>query len=281
MILPKKMTYEEWQDLKIRTETALDVDVKDYYSLVNILNEWTSSRTILEQFRMGDPQRYINRLKDVLTRFKNTVPYPALVDTNGKPEKIKIAQIPYRSTEQMPVPLAQESKPKATIPANWSRFASFDSYKNLLPESLRTEGENYLVAWFANRTRLHDTAKELVRRQASQQSIADVVAKLDDQNNAIQNYFDRVEKFMKTGEDPSEVKELNKPSGKFTKAQIDQMTDPMFAAECKVLRREANIRYLSRRDINNPMEVELRKNELKEWGFDVESLMRKKNEKAK
>ncbi len=270
------MTFTEWNDLRARTEAALNVDVKEYNSLVDLFAEWTCSASAIEQYRRGEPVRYIERLRDVLRRLKSRETYPCLVDTGTVKKEIRIGTVPSSISSQMP-----EAKPKPKqkipVPEGWARFSKFENYASKLSDSLRREGEQNLVAWMANRSRLHETAKELQRSNASKTALADVIKQLDEQELCIQNYFDRVQKYM-NGETSDEVHigKDSKPSGKYTKAQIDNMTNLEFAAECKILRKEANIRYINRKDLTTKPELELRKQELREWGIDVDNSLKRK-----
>lgn len=83
MLIYKEMTYTEWQDLRKRTEAALSVDTKEYYSLVKLFSEWTCSQSAIDQFSRGEPERYIGRLRDVLKKLKDKEKYPALITVDG------------------------------------------------------------------------------------------------------------------------------------------------------------------------------------------------------
>ena len=269
MLILKKKTYNEWQDLRKRTEAALSVDTKEYYSLVKLLSEWTSSTSAINQFLRGEPERYSARLRDVLRRLKDRPQYPAIIDNHGKPAKILVAEVPYLKGTQIPN-IPSPSKPEEPkMPPGWSRYSRFEDYREKLPPQLQQEGDENLVAWMKNRSRLHQTAKALEKEKADEATIAKVIAELDQQECCIQNYFDRVERFM-NGEGEEEIPTNAKPSGRFTKAQIDQMKDPLFAAECKLRRIEANRKYISRKDMEYRPELELRKQELRDWNIDFD-----------
>lgn len=276
MLIYKEMTYTEWQDLRKRTEAALSVDTKEYYSLVKLFSEWTCSQSAIDQFSRGEPERYIARLRDVLKKLKDKEKYPALITVDGGLKKrISVFHLPTSTMAQiLGTPVPEKTAPK--VPENWARFSRYEDYRKNLSDALRREGDDNLVAWMTNRSRLHETAKKLERSGASEQALEEVIKELDQQELCIQNYFDRVENFMNGKEEELPVITSDtKPSGKYTKAQIDKMTDLVFAAKCVMMRIEANRKYLRRRDLSNKEEMELRKQELKEWGIDVNSLIQK------
>lgn len=273
MLLYRPMTKEEFEDLRARTEAAINTDIKEYRSLVALLGEWTLSKSMVNQFMFGAPDRYIGKLRSILRTLAQITNYPKLIDSVEARDKKYIANIPTRR-EAFDGKRAESPVPEPKRPEGWGRYDRFDDYKDRLTEALRKEGEENLTTWFTERRRLHDTAKNLEIQGASAQSIAAVLELLAKQDEQIQDYFDRVEACMRgeTKETATDDTALEKPSGTYTKAQIDAMADPVFAALSKEKRVTANYAYLRRKDIKNPNmeEMELRRNELIEWGYEVE-----------
>lgn len=118
MLIYKEMTYTEWQDLRKRTEAALSVDTKEYYSLVKLFSEWTCSQSAIDQFSRGEPERYIGRLRDVLKKLKDKEKYPALITVDGGLKKrISVFHLPTSTMAQIPgtpVPEKQRLKFRKT-----------------------------------------------------------------------------------------------------------------------------------------------------------------------
>lgn len=275
------MALEQWTDLKARTEALLATDLKEYNSFsklydehVEALNEWTLSQSDVDVFRRGEPRVYMDRIRSVLKRIKNMTNYPRLITPEHPAKPLYIASVPITTDSQIPgtPPPAPISPP--AMPESWNRYADFDSYKEQLSPELQKEGE-VLVTWFANRRRLHDLAKNQERAGVDKETIAATVAELDAQNDRISEYFDRVQAFM-TGQEPSKENKYEevKPSGKFTKAEIEEMhlTNPVCAALSKEKRIETNRKFISRKDLTKPKDPEelaLRIRELEEWKIPV------------
>lgn len=258
--------------MRARTQAAIDTDIKEYRSLVALFNEWTLSRSMVNQFMYGAPDRYIEKLRSILRTLTRITNYPKLIDTKEARDKKYVAHLPTRETASPGSDIPPIPEPEK--PSGWNRYENFDNYKDNLPEALRKEGQDNLLTWFTERRRLHDTAKNLEIQGASNESIAAVLAQLAKQDEQIQDYYDRVEACMSGNAKaiPASDTSADKPSGTYTKAQIDMMADPVFAALSKEKRVTANYAYLRRKDIKNPNleEMELRRNELIAWGYEVE-----------
>lgn len=275
------MTEEQWNDWKSRVDAFLLTDIKEYGHGVSLLMEALSDRTIIRQFQWGDPARYISKLKSVLSRVRELSKYPRLISKECPLRPPYLASVPYHPEEQIP----GAAVPEPIIPLDkhpyWNRYMKFDTYKDRLPVALRTEGEE-IDCWFANQRRLHELAKNQQRTGVKKEIIAQTLEDLTAQEARIKDYFDRVEDFM-TQKDASDkdspaAPDTNgqpadeKPSGSFSKAEIEAMENPVFAALCKEKRKEANIKYITRKDLKqkkNPDELALRIRELEEWGYDV------------
>lgn len=286
MLIYKSMTIEQWQDLKARTEALLATDLKEYHSFealywehVKALEEWTLSRTEIDVFRRGNPQVYMTRLRDVLSRIKRITRYPRLISPEHPAKALYIASVPYHPSAQIP---GSSTPPPAANPfeesPEWTRFMAFDSYKDSLTPELRNEGEG-ISDLFADRRRLHELAKNQERAKVAKEAIAQTLADMDTREAQIKNYFDRVEAYM-TGKEnaPSgqAIKPMDesKPTGTYTKDEIEAMvaTNPVYAALCKEKRREANCKFITRMDLKKPKDPEelaLRIRELEEWGWPV------------
>lgn len=270
-MLYKEMTLEEWQNLKAQTEAWLDTDIKEYKSGVELLNAWTYSRSLIEPFKVGNPERYIATLTRILTELKNITHYPKIISKDNA-GRIYMAHIPVNAAPERP-----DIKPRPTIeppatPVQWNRYQKFETYKDSLPEDLRIEGEENLDTWFTNRRRLHDLAKNQVSNKVDKTIIAKTLDNLDKQNLQIEGYYARVDAFFNppTTEEPN--MQNSTPSGRYTKEQIDAMTDVEFRAACKMKRIEANRKYLIRKDVeNNESERQLRLKELTEWGITIKT----------
>lgn len=276
----KNMTNEQWEDWKRKVEAALNTDLKEYNHFLSLLMEVSDDCSINRQFQIGDRSRYLDRLKDVLGRIRKMANYPRLITRENPAKPLYIAQIPIHGESQIPGRVEPEPLPPLATPPVWNRYSDFNSYKERLSPGLQAEGEN-LLTWFTNRRRLHELAKNQDRNGVCKEEIAKTVAALDAQNAQIEEYFDRVETFM-TGvdaDDPDSDDDLKsrtngKPSGFYTKEEIDQMMpdSPEFATMCKMKRIESNKKWLSRRDLKKPKspeERELRLRELREWEIDV------------
>ena len=273
------MTKEQWVDLRARTQAWIDTDMKEYKSGLSLLIEWTSSRSFIEQFQYGSPGRYISSLTNVLRKLKEMTNYPKLINTVELQKRPYLAEIPVNVVPDTPEAKARPVILPPPVPEKWNRYASFDSYKDKLPKQLRQQGEEWLATWFNKRRHLHDLAKNQEAQGVNKTVIAKTLEDLSKQNDEIERFYDAVEAALSGKEEESSSNECNIPTGRFTKAQIDDMLDPEFKAACKLKRIEANTKYITRNDINtkNPEERELRIRELREWGIDVEEIMKKRS----
>lgn len=261
------MTLEEWQDLKAQTIAWLDTDIKEYQSGVELLNAWTYSRSLIEPFRVGNPERYIATLTRILRELKDIVHYPKLI-TKDNADRVYMAHIPVNATPERPDVQPRPTIEAPTVPVQWNRYQKFESYKDSLPDNLRIEGEENLDTWFTNRRRLHDLAKNQVANNVNKSVIASTLAQLDKQNLQIEGYYSRVDAYFNPPTDEPVDLANSVPSGRFTKAQIDAMTDLEFQIACKMKRIEANKKYIRRKDVErNEAELQLRQKELLEWGI--------------
>lgn len=271
------MTEQQWLELKARTIAWLDTDIKEYQSGIKLLEEWTSSKTMIEQFRFGNPSRYMAALVNVLRKVKSIAKYPKLIETKEQAQRLYMASVPVNTVPSMPGSKAKAEIIPPVTPEKWSRYSEFDTYKDQLPEPLRKEGEEWLTTWFTNRRRLHDLAKNQEIQGVDKTVIANTLSELSKQNDQIEEYFDRVEAVINNrNAETNDFDDDLEPSGRFTKAQIDEMVDPEFRTACKLKRKDANIKYITRKDVRNPAERALRIRELKEWGVDVNALLNKK-----
>ena len=271
------MTEQQWLELKARTIAWLDTDIKEYQSGIKLLEEWTSSKTMIEQFRFGNPSRYMAALVNVLRKVKSIAKYPKLIKTKEQAQRLYMASVPVNTVPSMPGSKAKAEIIPPVTPEKWSRYSEFDTYKDQLPEPLRKEGEEWLTTWFTNRRRLHDLAKNQEIQGVDKTVIANTLSELSKQNDQIEEYFDRVEAVINNrNAETNDFDDDLEPSGRFTKAQIDEMVDPEFRTACKLKRKDANIKYITRKDVRNPAERALRIRELKEWGVDVDALLNKK-----
>lgn len=273
----KNMTEEQWIEWKSKVDAVMNTDIKEYHSLVGLLLEVSDDRSMNRQFEWGEPSRYIGRLKSVLSRLKGIAKYPKLIESAGQQSKQYFAEIPVRQETQIPgIPVVEPVAPPET-PVKWNRYMKFDTYKDQLSPELQKEGEG-LNEQFTKRRYYHDLAKNQVKNNVDKAEIAKTIANLDKVNSEIEDYFDRVDAFM-NGSDPTELDDLKsrangKPSGSFSKEEIDQMMaySPEFAGACKMKRIDANRKWMSRTDLKNPKdpaEILLRFHELEEWGIDV------------
>ena len=271
------MTEQQWLELKARTIAWLDTDIKEYQSGIKLLEEWTSSKTMIEQFRFGNPSRYMAALVNVLRKVKSIAKYPKLIETKEQAQRLYMASVPVNTVPSMPGSKAKAKIIPPVTPEKWSRYSEFDTYKDQLPEPLRKEGEEWLTTWFTNRRRLHDLAKNQEIQGVDKTVIANTLSELSKQNDQIEEYFDRVEAVINNrNAETNDFDDDLEPSGRFTKAQIDEMVDPEFRTACKLKRKDANLKYITRKDVRNPAERALRIRELKEWGVDVDALLNKK-----
>ena len=271
------MTEKQWIEWKKKVDAAMNTDIKEYHSLLELLLEVSDDRAMNRQFEWGDPARYIGRLKSVLSRLKKLSKYPKLIDSPELRDKKYFAEIPLHTESQIPDASPVQPVPVQETTGKWSRWLKFDTYKDLLSSELKKEGEG-LGELFTQRRYYHDLMKNQEKEGVDPKEISRTVENLKQANSRIEDYFDRVEAFM-NGTDQTEQDELKlrangKPSGSFSKEEIDQMMSysPEFAGACKMKRMEANRKYLSRTDLKNPKdpdEILLRFRELKEWGMDV------------
>lgn len=274
------MTEKQWIEWKKKVDAAMNTDIKEYHALLALLLEVSNDRSINQQFEWGDPARYISRLKNVLSRLKSLAKYPKLIDTPQLQNKKYFAEIPLRPETQLPdAEPAQPVSPPDT-PPKWNRWLKFDTYKDQLSPALKIEGEG-LSDLFTQRRYYHDLMKNQSKEGVNPKEIAKTVENLKQANARIEDYFDRVEAFMNGSDQPDQTEQdelrlraNGKPSGSFTKEEIEQMMSysPEFAGACRIKRMEANRKYLSRTDLKNPKdpdEILLRFRELKDWGVDV------------
>lgn len=267
MLIYKEMTTEAWQDLKVRTEAILMTDIKEYRSMVDILDEWIYNHTLVEQFRREEASMYIGKLRQVLTQLKDITRYPKLIDNPEIARKKYIATVPSAPVKDNPeIAVATKSEAPA-VPAAWNRYLHFDTYKAQLPDALRQEGEDNIDYWFANRHRLHDLAKNQDKLGVEEKKISLILDELAKQDDEITGYFDRVERYMTEGS-VNEPETAARASGKYTKEEIEAMTDVEMAMESKYLRIAANKKYIARmgKDVSDREQYELRLRELREWG---------------
>jgi len=274
MIL-KEMTQNKYNNLLARTEAWLATDIKEYRSGIALLNEWIHEDANVRMIRNGDPKRFIGILTTMLTKLKAITNYPRLIDSKEKAEKMYIATLPTPKGKGIPGEPEQPPIAPPATPASWDRYADFDSYKDRLSPELRETGEKQIPDMFLNLRRLHETVKRYDREKVQGELMEEALKELDEQNSAIQAYYDSLEAFFnggdKTDDDASINTDDQKPSGRFTKEEIDRMDDPIFATESKMLRIEANKKYLKRKDIRNQTELDLRRKELEEWGVQIDN----------
>lgn len=274
MIL-KEMTQNKYDSLLTRTEAWLATDIKEYRSGVILLQEWIHEDANVRMIRNGDPKRFTGILTTMLTKLKKITNYPRLIDTKEKAEKLYIAKLPTPNGKDMPgEPETQPSEPPA-MPEAWNRYADFDSYKERLSPELREIGEKRIPDMFLNWQRLHSLLKEHDKRNAPPEDIKPILADIDAQVKEIQDVYDSFENWFtnggKTIEQPPDITDDKKPSGSFTKEEIDRMPDLAFATACKMMRIETNKKYLRRKDIRNQEETDLRRRELEEWGVQIDN----------
>lgn len=271
MIL-KEMTQQKYNDLLARTQAWLDTDIKEYRSGVALLQEWIHEDANLRMIRNGDPNRFRGVLTAMLTKLKAITHYPRLIDSKEKAEKLYIAHLPTPKGKGIPGEKPEEPIAPMVMPEAWDRYADFDSYKDKLPADLRDYGENKIPDLFLNLRRLHETVKRYDRDVVQPELMEQALEELDEQNKEIQDYYDRIESYFNPTASESDSGDPatagKKASGRFTKEEIDQMKDIAFATECKMLRIEANKKYLKRKDIRNQTELELRREELGEWKIE-------------
>lgn len=272
------MTEEQWMDWKARVDAYLMTDIKEYNHGVSLLMEAAADRSIVKQFQWGDPSRYISSLKNVLSRVRSLSNYPRLITKENPAKPLYMAEVPYHPEAQIPGTVASEPIEPLETPTSWNRYMKIDSYKDKLSPELRKESEN-VADWFANLKRLHELSKNQVKTGVSKEKIAVTVADLDAQKAAIDDFFNRVESYM-TGKDKVSQEtskkpvDDSKPTGAFTKDEIEAMRagNPVYAALCQEKRREANMKFITRKDLKRPKnqeELELRIRELQEWGYEV------------
>jgi len=273
----KEMTKDNHNSLLMRTEAWLANDIKEYGSGVRLLQEWIYEDANVRMIRNGDPARFRGKLTEILSRLKDITHYPRLIDTKEKAEKLYIATLPTPKGNGIPgEPAAPPAAPPA-LPEEWNRYADFDSYKDRLSPELREIGEKKIPDMFLNWQRLHGLLKEYDKRDATPEEIKPVLADIDAQVKEIREVYDNFEAYMTGGnkkqEEAATAPDDKKPSGNFSKEEIDRMPDPVFAAQCKMLRIEADKKYLRRKDIRNQSDAEraLRRSELEEWGEPIES----------
>lgn len=271
------MTEEQWTDWKARVDAYLMTDIKEYNHGVSLLMEASADRSIVKQFQWGDPSRYISSLKNVLSRVRSLSNYPRLITKENPAKPLYMAEVPYHPEQQIPgTPAPEPIEPLRTPPA-WDRYMKVESYRDKLSPELKKEED--VANWFADLKRLHELSKNQVRTGVSKEEIAKTVAKLDARKEQIDDFFNRVEAYM-TGKDkvpqeaPKKPLDETKPTGRLTKDEIEAIRaeNPVFAALCQEKRREANMKFITRRDLSRPKnqeELELRQRELKEWGYEV------------
>lgn len=272
MIL-KEMTTQNYESLIRRTEAWLANDIKEYRSGVALLQEWIYEDVNVRMIRNGDPKRFTGILTEMLTRLKEITNYPRLIDSKEKAEKLYIAKLPAPKAKEIPGEQLQPPSEPPVMPEAWSRYAHFDTYKDRLSPELRQIGEKKIPDMFLNWQRLHGLLKEYDKRDAMPEEIAPVLADIDAQVNEIQSVYDSFEQYMTGGSQKEQPKTVSttdiKPTGNFTKEEIERMPDAVFAAQCKMLRIEANKKYLKRKDIRNQKGTDLRRRELEEWGIET------------
>lgn len=271
----KSMTHSEWEDLRKRTDAWLQTDIKEYNSGVKLLQEWLHDDFMVRQFVKGTPVRYSQNLRTVLNKLKEITNYPRLIDTKEKRDKLYIANLPVDKDKQLPQTIRKEEIAPPPVKAEWDRYADLDSYYPRLSTELQKKADG-LSDMFLNRRRLHELVKRYSKENVQPELIESTLEELSNQENAIQDIYDSFEVFFNAPEKTEnesqyfEVPKGSKPSGTFTKEQIERMEDPVFKALCKEKRIEANKKYINRKDVNNPSEVELRKQELDEWEVPVQ-----------
>jgi hypothetical protein len=264
------MTQEQWDGLKKRIDAWLATELKEYKAGMSLLMEIYHHSSEIQAFEQGSPARYQGKLIQTLKKVAFLAKYPRLITTTEQRDRIYIAPVPVAPMGSELPGQSVENKPidPPVNPADWDRYADWDTYKDRLSPELQKEGEQ-INAWFLNRTSLHEQLKRLQNDNADAETVAPVTKALLEQKAVIQEFYDRVEAYI-TGNAPEEADTSldpnAKPSGKYTKAQIDKMSEPIFAALCKEKRIEADKKYLTREDVNNPEEKDLRRKELEEWG---------------
>ncbi|MDR1980371.1 MAG: hypothetical protein LBQ39_01965 [Tannerellaceae bacterium] len=265
------MTQEQWDGLKKRIDAWLATELKEYKAGLNLLIDIYQHGSEIQAFEQGSPARYTGKLKQTLEKVAALAKYPRLITTIEQRDKLYIASVPVAPTgDELPgQPAGNKPIDPPVNPAEWDRYADWDTYKDRLSPELQKEGEQ-VKDWFLNQTSLHEQLKRLQEANADAETVAPVTKALLEQKAVIQEFYDRVEAYI-TGNGTEEGEDLSldpnaKPSGKYSKAQIDRMKDPVFAALSKDLRIEADKKYLKREDVNNPEEKDLRRRELEEWG---------------
>lgn len=279
--------------LLAKTEAWTDQDLKEYYDGVELLRAWRKYDPAIQQFRSLNPKTYITSLSRYINKVRENSPLGKMRTISANDKRLFYANVP---KEQSPdkYGISPEYQKGGPVDQTWLDVEGrlpkeLAAYKHLLSTRMQKESEKF-PDLYSEFTYASEMAKNLAEKGSTKEDIATYTQRAVAAQNEISDLWEKIdieksgiEKKLREGEtvNPNETADdydpiiiPGKTKGSYTKKEIDQMKDPVFRTECRMARIDANLKYISRTDVDNTAKnrkkKRLRIEELEAWDIPVE-----------